>query len=94
MRQALADLAATGKFGEAANVAKKLNRIRDGIPGNTQTEAELRQAPAGLWFTDANGSPVNVMAHVVKAHGIDLSDSGCSVCAHARSLADEEAPRD
>ena len=31
-----------GELGEAANVAKKLNRIRDGIPGNTETEAELR----------------------------------------------------
>lgn len=31
-----------GELGEAANVAKKLNRIRDGIPGNKETEAELR----------------------------------------------------
>lgn len=34
--------AALGEFGEAANVAKKLNRVRDGVPGNTETEAELR----------------------------------------------------
>ncbi len=34
--------AAVGEFGEAANVAKKLNRVRDGIPGNKHTEAELR----------------------------------------------------
>ena len=39
-------LATVGEFGEAANVAKKLNRIRDGIPGNTQTEPELRAALA------------------------------------------------
>lgn len=32
-----------GELGEAANVAKKLNRIRDGIPGNTETEDELRE---------------------------------------------------
>ena len=38
--------AVTGELGEAANVAKKLNRVRDGIPGNTQTEDELR---AALW---------------------------------------------
>jgi NTP pyrophosphatase (non-canonical NTP hydrolase) len=31
-----------GELGEAANVAKKLNRIRDGIPGNKETEIELR----------------------------------------------------
>ena len=34
--------AVTGELGEAANIAKKLNRIRDGIPGNTETEEELR----------------------------------------------------
>ena len=33
-----------GELGEAANIAKKLNRVRDGIPGNGDlTEAELRQ---------------------------------------------------
>lgn len=31
-----------GELGEAANVAKKLNRIRDGIAGNKETEEELR----------------------------------------------------
>ncbi len=35
--------AVTGELGEAANVVKKLNRIRDGIPGNTETEYELRE---------------------------------------------------
>lgn len=35
--------ATVGELGEAANVAKKLNRIRDGIPGNKQTEPELRE---------------------------------------------------
>jgi NTP pyrophosphatase (non-canonical NTP hydrolase) len=34
--------ACLGELGEAANVAKKLNRVRDGIPGNKETEAELR----------------------------------------------------
>jgi len=33
--------ATMGELGEAANIAKKLNRCRDGIPGNTETEAEL-----------------------------------------------------
>jgi NTP pyrophosphatase (non-canonical NTP hydrolase) len=34
--------ATMGELGEAANIAKKLNRVRDGIPGNTQSEDELR----------------------------------------------------
>lgn len=35
--------ATLGELGEAANLVKKLNRIRDGIPGNKETETELRQ---------------------------------------------------
>jgi NTP pyrophosphatase (non-canonical NTP hydrolase) len=35
-------LAALGELGEAANIAKKLNRYRDGIPGNKESEAALR----------------------------------------------------
>lgn len=34
--------ALTGEVGEAANVVKKLNRVRDGIAGNRETEGELR----------------------------------------------------
>ena len=34
--------ATMGELGEAANVAKKLNRVRDGIPGNAETPGELR----------------------------------------------------
>lgn len=33
--------ATLGELGEAANVVKKLNRVRDGIPCNKETEAEL-----------------------------------------------------
>lgn len=36
--------ATLGELGEAANVAKKLNRVRDGIPGNDLPEVELRAA--------------------------------------------------
>jgi len=35
-------VAVLGELGEAANVAKKLNRLRDGIPGNKETADELR----------------------------------------------------
>jgi NTP pyrophosphatase (non-canonical NTP hydrolase) len=34
--------AITGEVGEAANIVKKLNRVRDGIAGNSETEAELK----------------------------------------------------
>lgn len=34
--------ATAGELGEAANIIKKLNRIRDGIPGNSETYGELR----------------------------------------------------
>src|SRR5262245_3438956 len=37
-------VATLGELGEAANIAKKLNRIRDGIPGNSETETELLAA--------------------------------------------------
>jgi NTP pyrophosphatase (non-canonical NTP hydrolase) len=33
--------ATCGELGEAANVIKKLNRVRDGIPGNTETPEQL-----------------------------------------------------
>lgn len=35
--------AVVGELGEAANIAKKLNRVRDGIPGNTETSEQLKQ---------------------------------------------------
>lgn len=34
--------ATLGELGEAANIVKKLNRYRDGINGNFQTEEQLR----------------------------------------------------
>jgi NTP pyrophosphatase (non-canonical NTP hydrolase) len=34
--------ATVGEVGEAANIVKKLNRVRDGIPGNDETPEELR----------------------------------------------------
>jgi len=38
--------AVLGELGEAANIAKKLNRVRDGIPGNTETPEQLKAALA------------------------------------------------
>ena len=34
--------ALVGEVGEAANIVKKLNRVRDGVPGNKLTPDELR----------------------------------------------------
>jgi NTP pyrophosphatase (non-canonical NTP hydrolase) len=34
--------AVVGELGEAANLIKKLNRVRDGIPGNKETPEQLR----------------------------------------------------
>lgn len=34
--------ALVGEVGEAANIVKKLNRVRDGVPGNKLTADELR----------------------------------------------------
>jgi NTP pyrophosphatase (non-canonical NTP hydrolase) len=46
--------AATGELGEAANVVKKLNRVRDGIAGNDETpfalEAKLRRELADVFI--------------------------------------------
>ena len=36
-------VAVTGELGEAANVLKKLNRVRDFIPGNSETPDQLRE---------------------------------------------------
>lgn len=38
--------ATVGELGEAANIAKKLNRVRDGIPGNDESEEQLRASLA------------------------------------------------
>ena len=38
--------ATAGELGEAANIVKKLNRVRDGIPGNSETPEQLRSALA------------------------------------------------
>lgn len=60
-------LAAMGEFGEAANKAKKLNRVRDGIPGNTETPDELR---AGL--ADEIADAVIYLDLLAQSLGFDL----------------------
>lgn len=60
-------LAATGEFGEAANKAKKLNRVRDGLPGNTETPDELR-----AWLADEIADAVIYLDLAAQHEGFDL----------------------
>ena len=61
--------ATMGELGEAANVAKKLNRVRDGVPGNSETPEELR-AKLGRELADTF-IYLDLLAQSV---GVDLSD--------------------
>ena len=60
--------ATLGELGEAANIAKKLNRVRDGIPGNTETESELRAALA-----DEIADTFIYLDLLAQSQGIDLA---------------------
>lgn len=60
--------ATAGELGEAANVLKKLNRVRDGIPGNTETPQQLRQQ-----LSDEIADTLIYLDLLAQAAGIDLS---------------------
>lgn len=62
--------ATMGELGEAANVAKKLNRVRDGIPGNKETPDELRQMLA-----DEIADTFIYLDLLAQSAGIDLTDA-------------------
>lgn len=62
--------AVTGELGEAANVAKKLNRVRDGIPGNTQTPDELAAA-----FREEIADVFIYLDLVAQSQGFDLESA-------------------
>lgn len=59
--------ATAGELGEAANVAKKLNRVRDGIPGNAETPEQLRAALA-----DEIADTFIYLDLLAQSQGIDL----------------------
>lgn len=60
--------ATMGELGEAANIAKKLNRVRDGIPGNGDlSESDLRQMLA-----DEIADTYIYLDLLAQAAGIDL----------------------
>lgn len=61
--------ATVGELGEAANLVKKLNRERDGVPGNTQSKEQLecelaRELADTFIYLDL----------MVQSMGFDLSD--------------------
>lgn len=59
--------ATLGELGEAANVLKKLNRVRDGIPGNSETPEELLDM-----FADELADTFIYLDLLAQAAGIDL----------------------
>ena len=62
--------ACMGELGEAANIAKKLNRIRDGIPGNTETQTELR-----IKLKDELADMYIYFDLLCQSEGIDIEDA-------------------
>lgn len=62
--------AVTGELGEAANVAKKLNRVRDHIPGNKESPNELRAA-----LEDEIADTFIYLDLLAQSQGIDLADA-------------------
>jgi NTP pyrophosphatase (non-canonical NTP hydrolase) len=62
--------ATLGELGEAANIAKKLNRVRDGIPGNAETEDQLRAALA-----DEIADAFIYLDLMAQSQGIDLENA-------------------
>lgn len=63
-------VAVLGELGEAANIVKKLNRVRDGIPGNTLSAEQLRHKLA-LEIADA----YIYLDLLCQSVGIDLQES-------------------
>lgn len=62
--------ATIGELGEAANIAKKLNRVRDGIPGNSETPEELRAKLA-----EEIADTFIYLDLLAQAAGVDLQDA-------------------
>lgn len=59
--------ATVGELGEAANVLKKLNRVRDNVPGNKETPDELR-----AMFADELADAFIYLDLLAQAAGIDF----------------------
>lgn len=78
--------ATVGELGEAANIAKKLNRVRDGIRGNTETPDQLRDKLAReladtFIYLDllAQSAGVDLPAAIVQVFNAKSDQLGCSI---------------
>lgn len=67
-------LAVLGELGEAANVAKKLNRVRDGIPGNKEGPDALRAK-----LRNEIGDVFVYLDLLAQAHGFHVVDAAVEV---------------
>jgi len=59
--------AVAGELGEAANIIKKLNRVRDNIPGNAETPEELQ-----AWLGEELADVAIYLDLLCQAAGFDL----------------------
>lgn len=81
--------ATVGELGEAANVVKKMNRNRDGVRGNKETEAMLREKLAGeladvfiylnLLMVAAGLAPVTIIRDTFNRKSEEIGYAGPSV---------------
>lgn len=67
-------VAVLGELGEAANVAKKLNRVRDGIPGNKETPDQLRDK-----LRKEIGDTFVYLDLLAQAHGFTVAQAAIEV---------------
>lgn len=67
-------VAVLGELGEAANVAKKLNRIRDGIPGNKEGEEALK-----IKLRKEIGDTFVYLDLLAQAHGFTIEEVAVEV---------------
>jgi len=62
--------ATMGELVQAANVAKKLNSVRDGIPGNSETQEELKKQ-----LSDELANTFIYLDLLAQSQGIDLENA-------------------
>lgn len=63
-----------GEAGEAANIIKKLNRVRDGVPGNKETVDQLRDK-----LRRELGDAFVYLDLLAQAHGFNIGDAAREV---------------
>jgi NTP pyrophosphatase (non-canonical NTP hydrolase) len=85
-------LAVLGELGEAANIAKKLNRVRDGIPGNKEPADVLhdklrRELGDAFVYLDllAQSLGISIGAAAVEVFNAKSEELGCPIRIRDRS---------